>query len=144
MFLQVLLPFPVLQCAETVQATNFEQVLLQEDQLSVSLPCQVCFAERPYDKPVLLVHDKVAAEVVQHDGVMGAILIWELCPDEAKRFAVKHACSAQLIQVLRMHKACKWIHAPYSDKDLRGDQKPSMSDATRGHSEQIDDLRTRL
>ena len=125
----------MLQCAETLQATNLEQVLLQEDQLSVSCPCKVRFPERTYDKPVLLVHDKVAPEVVQHDGVVGAILIWELCPNETKRFAVKHACSAQLIQVLRSHKASKWIYAPYSYDDSTTAQMPSMTDTRKDHPE---------
>ena len=85
----------MLQPTEIAQGSNLEEILLQKHQFSICCPCQVRLAEWPDDQAVLLVHDKVAAEVIQHDGVVGPILIWELCPDEAQRLAVKDACSAQ-------------------------------------------------
>ncbi len=49
------------------------------------------------DQAVLLVEDVVPGQVVEHDGVVLAILVWELGPDEGQRLAVEDAYTQEYI-----------------------------------------------
>ncbi len=102
--LQMTLPSPMFERAEAVQAANSEQVLLQEDKLSVRRSCQVCLPERANHQSVLLVHDKIAPQIIQHDGIVCPVMLRKLGPDIAQRFAVKDTCSSIKDKSCDVHK----------------------------------------
>lgn len=91
LFRIVFLPFAVRQLREVVAVRgNVFQVFLQLEQFGVFLPVEVCLAEWSDFQSTLWVHKEIASYVVEHDGVLGRVLL-VFAPYNAERLHVQRA-----------------------------------------------------
>ena len=85
-----------MQGFEAGKGRDGEQVLCQMEKLGVGGPRDMSALEGANDQPILPIEHIIAPQIIEHDGVVLIVVVWEPSPEHWQGLAIEHsACSGK-------------------------------------------------